>query len=203
MMQYGLRATYYAAFGLMGRDAPPNGGFLFEDIKEILEQGHELGCHTFAHCDSMKTSPPKFEESILKNKEALAALVPGATFRTLSYPISVPRLGTKRRASRFFHCCRGGGQTFNIGTADQNHLKAFFLEKSRGNPRYVKDIIDRNCSERGWLIFATHDISEAPSPYGCTPSFFEDIVKYSVDSGARIMTVAGALDAISAESRIE
>ena len=31
---------------------------------------------------------------------------------------------------------------------------------------------------------------------GCTPSFFEDIVKYSVDSGARILPVAKALEAI-------
>jgi hypothetical protein len=93
-------------------------------------------------------------------------------------------------------CCRCGGQTFNKGTIDLNLLNAFFLEKSLHNATSVKDLIDKNCLVRGWLIFATHDISETPSPYGCTPSFFEDIVKHSVDSGAKILPVAEALDAI-------
>ncbi len=196
LMRFGLRATYYASLGMMGTEAPPGALFLPDDIKELLAQGHELGCHTFGHCHSWETSPRVFENSIINNKRALAELVPGATFRSLAYPISGPRLGTKRRVCRYFHCCRGGGQTFNLGAIDLNLLKAYFLEKSRDNPTLVKEVIDRNCRARGWLIFATHDISETPTPYGCTPSFFEDIVKYSLHSGGRILPVAEALDAI-------
>ena len=109
----------------------------------------------------------------------------------------------KGKHADFSRCCRGGGQTFNAGAMDLNLLNAYFLEKSRDNPGCVKEVIDRNCQARGWLIFATHDISETPTPYGCTPSFFEDIVKYSVDSGARILPVAQALDAIRVEFRGE
>ncbi len=153
-----------------------------------------LGCHTFSHCHSLKTSPAEFENSIIKNKRALDEFDLGATFRTFSYPISGPRLDTKRRAGKYFYSCRGGGQTFNVCIADLNLLKAYFLEKSRDNPEFVREIIDQNSQAKGWLIFATHDISENPTPYGCTPSLFNDIVQYSVDSGARILPVARVLD---------
>ena len=127
---------------------------------------------------------------------ALDELIPEAAFGSFSYPIIGPSSAIKRRTGRCYRCCRGGGQRFNVGRIDLNLLSAYFLEKSRDNPSLVKEVIDGNRLGRGWLIFATHDISKTPTPYGCTPSFFEDIVKYSLDSGATILPVAKALDAI-------
>jgi peptidoglycan/xylan/chitin deacetylase (PgdA/CDA1 family) len=199
--QFGLRGTFYASFGLMAKAAPTGMIFVPEDLNELFIQGHELGCHTFAHCHSWETSPRVFEDSIIKSKSALAELVPGAVFRSFSYPMVGPQPDTKRRAGRYFACCRGGGQTFNVDVADLNLLKAYFLEKNRDNPHSVKEVINLNCRARGWLIFVTHDISETPTRYGCTPSFFEDIVKYSLKSGARILPIAEALDAIQVDSR--
>jgi hypothetical protein len=96
-------------------------------------------------------------------------------------------------ASRF-EGCRGGGQTYNSGTADLNYLCAYFLEKAKGDIQAVKDLIRRNQSARGWLIFATHNIDSSNGPFGCTPEFFESVVSYCVSSGARIVPVAAALD---------
>ncbi len=201
LMKFDLRATYYASFGLMGLDSPSGKIFVRDDIKELLAKGHELGCHTFSHSHSLETSPIEFEDSIIKNKRILDEFAPGATFRSFSYPLSGPRLDTKRRAGKYFSSCRGGGQTFNVGMTDLNLLKAYFIEKSRDNPETVKEVIDQNSQAKGWLIFATHDISDNPSPYGCTPSLFNDIVKYSVDSGARILPVSRALDEIRVNAR--
>lgn len=202
LIRYDLRATYYASLGLMGTYAPTGAIFVYNDLNILLEQGHELGCHTFSHCHSWDTSSTAFEISLIENKHALEKLVPEATFRSFSYPIIGPRPDSKRRASKYFCSCRGGGQTFNVGETDLNLLKAYFLEKSKHDPRLIKDVIDRNCQAQGWLIFATHDISETPTPYGCTPSFFEDIVKYSIASGARILPVAEALDNINADRKV-
>ena len=200
LMRHGLRGTYYASLGLMGTEAPTGTIFTLDDIREILIEGHELGCHTYNHCHSWDTSPIVFEDSIIKNKRVLDKLVPGAAFSSFAYPIICPRPASKRLAGRYFSCCRRGGQTFNVGSVDLNILKAYFLEKGRNNPSLVKELIDRNCQARGWLIFATHDISETPTPYGCKPSFFEDIVKYSLASGARILPVAKAFEVIHTDS---
>jgi hypothetical protein len=196
LRRFGLRGTYYASFGLMDTEGPTGMIFAATDIKELIAQGHELGCHTFDHCHSWQTKPKKFEDSLARNRRVLDELFPGATFKTFSYPIIGPRPETKRRAGKNFICCRGGGQAFNAGTTDLNQLKAYFLEKSRNNPFLVKEVIESNLKARGWLIFATHDISDDPTPYGCSPSFFEEIVKCSIDSGAKILPVAQSLDAI-------
>jgi hypothetical protein len=97
---------------------------------------------------------------------------------------------------RRFACARGGGQTFNIGKTDLNYLRAYFLEKTRHDGDAVKRLIDQNHVAGGWLIFATHDVSNTPTPYGCTPGFFQDIVEYAVRSGTRIAPVAAALNAL-------
>lgn len=202
LLRSGLRATYYASLGLMGTESPTGPIFTLDDVKDLLARGDELGCHTFDHCHSLKTSPKLLEDSIIKNKRIIDELVPGTVFQSFSYPLDSPRLFTKLRTGRHFRCCRGGGQTFNEGTTDRNFLKSFFLEHSRNNPGSIKDVIEKNSLAKGWLIFTTHDISETPTRYGCTPSFFEDIVKWSVNSGARILPVAEALDEICSDPSI-
>src|SRR6185295_12765996 len=93
--RFGLKGTYYASLGLMGQTAPTGAICVPEDVSAVVARGHELGCHTFAHCDSWNTKTHEFERSILKNQAALERLLPGAFFRTFSYPISPPRPHTK------------------------------------------------------------------------------------------------------------
>ena len=40
---------------------------------------------------------------------------------------------------------------------------------------------------------STHDVRLQPSRFGCTPGFFEDVVWWAVDSGARVLPVSRAL----------
>ena len=190
---YGVRATYYASLGLAGQRAPTGEIFYENDIASLLERGHELGCHTFSHCHAFETAPARFEASILENARDLQRIAPGATFETLSYPIGSPRPETKRRAARYFSACRGGGQTYNHGRFDLNLVAGFFLEQSRDNLKTIYQTIDAACRDGGWLIFATHDVSDDPTRYGCTPSFFEEVLNYSAKSGAEILPVSQAL----------
>lgn len=192
LRRFGLAGTYYASLGIMGRQEPSGSMFTAEDLEALCGYGHEIGCHTFGHHHSWETKPAVFEGSVVENQQALAKVLPGVSFETFSYPIEAPRAQTKRRIAKYFVCCRGGGQTLNAGTADLNYLAAFFLEKSAGDPEPVKRMIDLNRQTRGWLIFATHDVCENPSPYGCTPEFFEEIVQYAVASGARVLPVVQA-----------
>ena len=194
--EFGVRGTYYASLGLLGEETPSGKIVSAEDLPHLLQRGHELGCHTFAHCDSWDTSAAAFEQSIIDNCKALNRLLPGATFESFSYPISLPRPLTKAKMAAHFLSCRGGGQTFNVGKADLNQLSAYFLEKSRGDLATVRDLIDRNAQARGWLIFATHDISPQPTPFGCTPEFFAQVVQYAIECGAQVVPVIDALRAL-------
>lgn len=202
--QHGVAGTYYTALGLMGRTDEPSGTtFVLEDLSALLKQGHELASHTFSHCHSWDTKTSVFEDSIIQNRKKLNELLPGAEFKSFSYPISEPRPWSKRQASRHFMSCRGGGQTLNVGTADLNQLSAYFLEQGRDRMQEVKDLIDTNRKERGWLIFATHDVAKEPSRFGVTPEFFEDVVQYAEKSGARILPVVQGLEVLSKTGLLE
>lgn len=196
LKEYGLAGTYYTALSLAGTEGPSGALFEVEDLKSALAAGHELGCHTFGHCHSWDTDDAEFEGSILENQAALDKLIPETKFRSFSYPIAEPSPRTKHRVAKHFMCCRGGGQSINAKTADLNQLAAFFLEKSRDSIQVVKNMIERNRELRGWLIFATHDVCANPSPYGCTPAFFEEVVQAARNSRAEILPVVKALGAI-------
>ena len=182
----------------MGKDTPTGRIFEADDLTMLLEQGHELGCHTYSHCHSWETKPAAFEESVLENRAALRRIIPKGKFRNFSYPITLPRPMTKARITDYFLCCRGGGQALNVGKVDLNQVSAYFLEKGRHNAQAIKNLIDQNRQVRGWLIFATHDISDIPTPFGCTPDLFEQVVEYVVKSGAQILSVIKALEALGA-----
>lgn len=199
--KYAARATYYTAFGLMGKQSPVGEMFSPVDLQRLLSGGHELGCHTFGHDHAWDTKPAEFENSIIENKRRLSELCPGVSFRTLSYPISGPRPHTKRRAAKHFACCRFGGQTYNVGVTDRYLLRGYFLEQARHDPDSVKRMIDSNSRDNGWLIFATHDISETPTRFGCTPDFFEEVVRHACGSRAKVLPVGEAWDIVSGNSR--
>jgi peptidoglycan/xylan/chitin deacetylase (PgdA/CDA1 family) len=193
LRRYDARGTYYASLGLMGQVAPTGRIFDEADLLLLVEQGHELGCHTFSHSHAYKTSPVDFEASITRNVEALAAILPEVTMKTLSYPIGNPRAETKRRAARHYQACRGGGQTLNKSRLDLNLVSAFFIEQSRDDPDAIARMIDQTCDHGGWLVFATHDVDPAPTRFGCTPSFFETVVRRATESGAAILPISRAL----------
>ena len=189
LRQHGFAGTYYASLGLMGRTVPTGEIFTREDLDELVRQGHELACHTFDHCDSWETAPAEFEASILRNRDAVGEHLPGLGLGSFSYPISWPRPETKRRVASHFSCARGGGQTFNTGIVDLNYLKAFFIEQSRDNFDAIKQAINGNARAKGWLIFATHDVCDQPTRFGCSPGFFEKVVDYAIQSKATILPV--------------
>lgn len=200
LREHGVAGTYYVSLGLLDRDESVGRICSALHIREVLAQGHELGCHTFGHCDPWETEPNAFEKSIMENRSALDVLLSGKRFKTLSYPISTtPRPITKRKMGQYFSCCRTGGQCGNFGTVDLNYVRAFFIEQSRDNPIEIWNVIESNKAEMGWLVFATHDVTDRPTRFGCTPQLLEEVVCRALQSGAQILPVGQALRHVCGE----
>lgn len=197
LKSHGVRATFFVSFGLLGSKSPSGTIAFRDDLCCAVEDGHELGCHTFDHKDSWKTKSKMFEQSIIKNRLELKKFFPETVFTTFAYPFCEPRPAIKHRVGKIFKCCRGGGQTFNFGITDLNLLKAFFLDKRIGDTLdTVKKLIDLNSDKKGWLIFVTHDVDDNPSQFGCTKQFFKNVVAYAASSGAVLLPVDKAFDKI-------
>lgn len=202
LASHGARATFFVSLGLLGSHTETGTIASGDDLRLALENGHELGCHTFDHLDAWQTSAKKFVDSVARNRRALAEILPGAGFKTFAYPKSGPGLTVKLQLEKFFICCRGGGQTFNCGAADLNLLKAFFLDaRNKVEMSSVRQLIDRNTQCRGWLIFATHDVAGNPSRYGCTPEYFTEVVEYAARSGSLLLPVAEACEKLRIPDR--
>ena len=194
---HGACGTYYISIGMLGSDSPSGVIASQDDLQRAVEVGHELGCHTFDHADPWITKTDRFELSALKNRQALAKILPQTVFTNFAYPLCNPRPTTKRRIGDQYFCCRGGGQTINSGQTDFNLLKAFFLDYRNGDSiTSVRGLIDRNAEARGWLIFATHDVDDNPSRYGCSKEHFEDVVAYAANSGSLILPVGKACEQV-------
>lgn len=199
LKELGVRGTFYISLGLM--DGETSGGrcFSLDDLKNIIAEGHEIGCHTHGHVDAWEGRPGQFEASILDNQRALDGLFPGKRFTTFAYPLSEPRPRMKRIAARHFACARGGGQICNAGVVDLNLLNACFIDhRNRDVADDIFRLIAENRRTNGWLIFGTHDVASPPSPYGCSPDLFRAVVRASLDSGAEVVPVVKALGMIGA-----
>jgi hypothetical protein len=53
--------------------------------------------------------------------------------------------------------------------------------------------LDRTLAARGWLIFFTHDVSDDPSPYGCSRKAFETVADAVARRGFRVLPVKNAV----------
>jgi peptidoglycan/xylan/chitin deacetylase (PgdA/CDA1 family) len=190
--QYGLVGTYYAALGLAGKTGPVGRYFSESHLPDLLQRGHELGCHTYDHFHGWVTPAAEYEHSVVRNQQRLAQILPGVTFGSHSYPISCPSPWNKRISESRYSAARGGEQKANGTLVDANNLDAFFIEKSRENLAAIRAQIDQAKVTASWLIFATHDICNEPSPFGCTREVFETVVRYTAESGIKVLPVSRA-----------
>lgn len=191
LREHDARGTYYVSMHMLGEETPLGVIASREDLRALVAEGHEVGCHTFGHLDATLVSVEEFRRSVEKNQQAFQELVPGGQLRSFAYPFDGPRLAVKRALSGRFVSCRGGGQTFNRGVVDLALLKSYFIDRRAGkSPDEIAKLIADNTAARGWLIFSTHDVTDRPSPYGCSPELFEQVVRLARQSGARVLSVS-------------
>lgn len=186
---YGVRGTFYASFGLSGRQTIVGKISDASHMARLIQRGHEIGDHTFDHSDALEVSSGRFEESILKNRSYLKAHYPDLEFATFAYPYGYLEFGTKKIAQKYYGCSRSAWKGINHGRIDLNLLRSFPLLGDLSSFKAVKRLVDRNLRLNGWLIFFTHDVDERPSDCGCSPGLLEEVLKYAVDTGTTVLNV--------------
>lgn len=193
--RHGVRGTYYTASGLSGRC--DNFGPLFdmEDLREAHGKGHEIGCHTNTHLDCAAANSMSLRAETRANAKSLAPIVGEDGITSFAYPFGRTSKVARRVLSNRFASCRGIQPGINAGVPDYAELRANKIYMSLFDKEKIVDLIERNRTVGGWLIFYTHDVSDAPSPYGCTESQLESVVDYATARSAvlRIRDVVSIL----------
>ena len=187
---FGGRATYYTAMGLCGTENRLGPQFDAEDLRFLAESGHEIGNHTFSHLSARRCSSAKFLADVRRCEEAFrTASIPGWT-QNFAYPYGEVSIWTKSRLGATVSSCRGTQPGRNGPVMDLNLLRANPLYGGIELGQSVLKLIRENAKRAGWIIFYTHDVSDTPSPYGCTSALLEYAARCAADHAHHSMPVA-------------
>lgn len=192
LKEAGWAGTYFAAGSFCGRTVDDIDYFTRDDLLRAEEEGHEIACHTFSHLRLAGQRTPAIVDDLARNAAFLRASLPGLRLSSFAYPYGDVRLPQKRLIAGRFPISRGIWPGLNTGRMDFGELKAVALERHRPDATEIQQWLDRAKRHNGWLIFFTHDVSEQPSDYGCTPDAFARVVGLVAKAGIRVLPVKNA-----------
>ncbi len=158
------------------------------DLDDLSSQGHELACHTLDHVSCFSVPTADFVLACAENRDNAAVMLAGQKLHNFSFPFGDVNLAAKRLLRSAYVTCRSIEPGMNRDPVDLAFVRANRMYS--GLPlEPLERLICANAECDGWLVFYTHDIGANPSPYGCTPDYFEHVLRCALNSGAEVLTV--------------
>jgi peptidoglycan/xylan/chitin deacetylase (PgdA/CDA1 family) len=194
--KYGFPGTFYISMKLMSEE-----GFDFkksdaELLGRIVDKGSELACHTFSHLHFFSSDEKDILSDLQNNQAFIESILPGYRFQNISYPFGEQTLAARKIMKQRFRSARSVYRGLNAGKTDLNCLRSVRLYDTISLDS-VFDMIQTAVDKKAWLIFYTHDVMENPSAYGCSPSYFEEVVRHCHDKNLNVLTVNETLDFVT------
>lgn len=200
LSECGVRGTYYAAMGLLGKRTVVGDMFNRTDLEALAAAGHELACHTLDHRLCSDTKTPELLASCQENQRRIADVLGNCRPSSFAFPEGVVTLTAKAVLGSMYDTCRTIEPGNNRDPVDLAFLRAYPLYSRCGVTR-LQDVIKRNQDENGWVILYTHDVSGSPSRYGCTPQQFREVVRCAVDCAAQVLPIQDAVKGFQLEGK--
>jgi peptidoglycan/xylan/chitin deacetylase (PgdA/CDA1 family) len=197
---HGVRGSYFAAAGLMGEEGACGRNFSAEDLLALAARDHEIGCHSFAHDDAARHAPCDTLADYAKNADAIAALGHTKPLTTLAYPYGETRFALKQQLPDRIRVARGILAGLNEGRIDLAQLRAFPLFGADAAERLAPTLA-RAAKHKAWMIVFTHDISDAPSPFGTTARALNTLIARAKALNFDILPLGAAHDIAFKETR--
>ncbi len=192
----GVRGTFYiAGVFINGRDERQE-MISAEGCFKLAAAGHELACHTYSHRKLSSFSRRGLEEDLDHNDSVLGSFDEKRHSRNFSVPFGMASPLMQPLLRRRFRTVRGIMPGINRGSIDPHNLAAVELRSDQNYldaaDRWLDDVLQNG----GWLVIFTHDVSSAPSFYGCPEGRFQGLVRRATSGGAKVMTVDAAATAL-------
>jgi len=192
LARYGARGTYYTAGTFAGRTVDGIAYYDSGDLTALRAAGHEIGCHGFGHQRVSSLSNAALKADIARNTQFLRSFNGGEAPVSYAFPFGDTTVRTKLFYAHRFATARGVHPGVNDGVLDLAQLRTIGIETYTWNDEKVARAIDHAKTANGWIVFHSHDVSENPSPYGCTPAMLERVLKALTDAGIEILPVREA-----------
>ena len=190
---HGARGTFYVSGGLVDvgtEDWTAGDG---NDVLSLRRRGHEIGCHTFSHLRVCDLDEAALADEIARNRDYFHALDPSLEIETFAYPFGYGSFARKAQLKDRFLTCRSIVQGVNAGSVDLQFLRAMPLIDGEIDHDGIERAFDDAETNNGWLIFYGHDVTDRPSPYGCTPALLDHALEAAVRRKIPALTMAEAM----------
>jgi peptidoglycan/xylan/chitin deacetylase (PgdA/CDA1 family) len=191
--EYGGRATFYVAGGLLNQWSGHWNGADADDIIGLHGKGHEIACHTFTHRRTTDLDADTMAEEIELNRRFLEGLDSSIRLDNFAHPYGSVSVSRKSQLAGTFRSARSILPGVNSGSIDLHFLRATPLVNQHIDADDIDRAFDEAVETGGWLIFYGHDVVETPSPYGCTPRMLRDALEAAARRKMPIVNVAEAL----------
>jgi len=194
--RHGVAGTFYYCCSFNGRTVDEMDYYNIDDLRRLVSNGHELGCHTASHILASRYSRMDLLRDIEENATYLRAQFGDVRMTTFAFPFGDITLASKILLQQRFAACRTTAPGLNRGSVDLGALKAQRLYSTAINPEGLTSLIKAAAASNAWLIFYTHDVDEPPTMYGCTPGLFEAALETALAEHCAILPVRTALGMI-------
>jgi len=191
---HGVRGTFYAASGLFGRTDSRWTVAGADKVAALHARGHEIGLHGHAHKPANRMRTAAFAADLAANRAALRRIVPGLTRENYAFPYGLCGLMQKRHLAGAVRSCRSVQPGVNAGRIDLHFIKAVEISVRGLTADNLERWLDAAEAARGWLVLFTHDVCDAPSPYGTTQKVLARVVARALERRIAILPVDAALD---------
>jgi peptidoglycan/xylan/chitin deacetylase (PgdA/CDA1 family) len=192
LARYGARATYYAAGRFLGAREEGLDYYDASDLRALQDAGHEVGAHSCAHEPATGRAARSLRADADANDAALGPYLDGR-MSSYAYPFGAVSPFAKAVVGARYASARGITPGVNADAIDLAQLRANPLELRSWAAAAVERVVDEAVARRGWVVFFTHDISETPSPYGCTPAMLEHALARLASAGVDMLPVRQAM----------
>jgi peptidoglycan/xylan/chitin deacetylase (PgdA/CDA1 family) len=199
--RFGAKGTYYAAGDFCGRRVDGIDYYDEQTLRDIAAAGHEIGCHSYSHEPSPLISSELLADDLDRNAIFLGEALGRDTGPfSFAYPYGQLCARTKKLMADRYPSSRGIHPGVNGISSDLAQLKAIALERRSWRAARVERWIESAKAQKGWLVFFSHDVSDHPTPYGCTPAMLEHALTTAREAGFDVLPVKDALAAANVQA---
>lgn len=193
--RYGGRATYYVS-GTFERTGTPGRFHTGDVLRQLQDQGHEIGCHGFEHLHYQRLSATQIDRDIAANQAYFADTgLPAAT--TFAYPYGDVSPAVKRICGAQYSVCRGITAGLNQRVMDTRLLRAVPLYDATWSARASQDMLEQVKAEGGLLVFFSHGVEQDPGVFDCSPGLLESTLKIACDLELSILPLSQAVSLVT------
>ena len=186
-------ATYYTAGRFCAKTINGIEHYRRSDLREAIDAGHEIGCHTYSHKRGTHISSAELRDDCARNVEFLQDALPDCAFESFAYPYGDVSVRVKGVAGRRYATARGIRPRVNVSPLDLALLHAAPLDRlTQLGQLAIEALAAETARCAGWLILFSHDVSDDPTPLGCTSAMLIRALEISRRRGLEVLTVGAA-----------